>query len=211
MAINNSIRKFIPEKLREKLRDQKLPMLLLRYALENEWFCKKYNGINDLTVLTDSTVTIEIEDMKFHLPSLRDIDIISEVIIDRRYNYRYEFKAGDTMIDIGAHVGVFSVLAAKMCGQKSLIIALEPEPSNQRLLEENISTNNVKERVIVIKGAVGSIEENRNFYLSKYSQDHSFQGIDQTDKAINKFMTVKMHTIDSIVEQLHLSTLILLK
>lgn len=45
------------------------------------------------------------------------------------------------VVDVGAHVGYFSLLAAKKVGPKGRVYAFEPEESNYRLLEENIELN----------------------------------------------------------------------
>ena len=50
-------------------------------------------------------------------------------------------KPGMTFVDIGAHVGLFSVPAASCVGPSGRVFAFEPDPSNRQLLEANIESN----------------------------------------------------------------------
>lgn len=61
---------------------------------------------------------------------------------------------GATFVDVGANIGVFSLMAASIVGSGGRVIAIEPNPSNCRLIgmgaHENGFTN-----VEIIPGAVG--------------------------------------------------------
>lgn len=46
---------------------------------------------------------------------------------------------GDVFVDIGAHIGTFSLLAAHIVGIKGHVYAFEPTPSTYKILEENLS------------------------------------------------------------------------
>jgi FkbM family methyltransferase len=54
---------------------------------------------------------------------------------------RWRLQPGMTFVDVGAHVGYFSVLASTHVGEHGAVIAFEPDPSNFRLLEENLRRN----------------------------------------------------------------------
>lgn len=47
-------------------------------------------------------------------------------------------RPDDCFIDIGAHLGLFSLLAARRIGPQGKVIAVEPDPINTRLLARNI-------------------------------------------------------------------------
>ena len=42
---------------------------------------------------------------------------------------------GDTFLDVGAHIGFFSVIAAKLVGPKGRVVAFEPEEDNLQSLK----------------------------------------------------------------------------
>lgn len=47
-------------------------------------------------------------------------------------------KEGDTFIDIGAHVGIYSMLAGELVGEKGEVHSFEPTPWTYSLLQENV-------------------------------------------------------------------------
>jgi FkbM family methyltransferase len=48
---------------------------------------------------------------------------------------------GDGFIDVGAHVGYFSLPAARKVGESGRVIAIEPTPSSAAILRENVALN----------------------------------------------------------------------
>jgi FkbM family methyltransferase len=62
---------------------------------------------------------------------------------------------GDTFIDVGAHIGWFTTVAARSVGAVGQVIACEPYPSNAALLKNNLVRNNCK-NVRVVEAAIGS-------------------------------------------------------
>lgn len=62
-------------------------------------------------------------------------------------------KPEDTVLDIGANIGYYTVLAGKAVGQKGRIIAFEPDRENNILLDKNITLNKLT-NVTVINKAV---------------------------------------------------------
>ena len=53
-----------------------------------------------------------------------------------------EIKSDDVVIDVGAHIGYFTLLFAKLVGPKGKVFSFEPEPKNFELLKKNIEINN---------------------------------------------------------------------
>jgi FkbM family methyltransferase len=47
-------------------------------------------------------------------------------------------EPGFTVLDVGAHVGYFATLAARLVGPAGRVVAIEPDPLNFELLEANI-------------------------------------------------------------------------
>jgi FkbM family methyltransferase len=57
--------------------------------------------------------------------------------------------AGDLVVDVGANIGWYSVVFARLVGERGSVIAFEPHPRNYELLTNNIRRNGVDERVTV--------------------------------------------------------------
>lgn len=60
------------------------------------------------------------------------------------------FSPGDIVYDIGANVGVFSLIAASIVGGTGAVIAFEPGVTSYSQLCENIHSNNLSERIFPI-------------------------------------------------------------
>lgn len=63
---------------------------------------------------------------------------------------------GDTVLDIGANVGWFTLLAAKFGGRHAEIHAFEPRPDTARMLKRTISDNGLRDQVHVWEYALSN-------------------------------------------------------
>ena len=52
---------------------------------------------------------------------------------------RSVLQEGDFFVDVGAHVGYFSVMAAQIVGETGSVMAFEPHPENVQLLSKNLA------------------------------------------------------------------------
>jgi FkbM family methyltransferase len=50
-------------------------------------------------------------------------------------------KPGDTVFDIGANIGFYSVLFSNWVGSRGRVVAYEPDPTNLKLLQRNLELN----------------------------------------------------------------------
>jgi FkbM family methyltransferase len=73
-------------------------------------------------------------------------------------------KEGMNVVDVGAHIGTYTVIAAEKVGANGNIIAIEPEIQNYRRLIENIRLNNFK-NVITENIALADHEGVEKLYL----------------------------------------------
>ena len=63
---------------------------------------------------------------------------------------------GDSAIDVGGHVGFFTMQMAAMVGPAGRVYAFEPFDANADLLERSIGENGFQERVLFQRAAVGA-------------------------------------------------------
>ena len=64
-------------------------------------------------------------------------------------------KYGGCLYDVGAHIGFYSMVGARLVGEAGKIFAFEPDPSNIALLEENVARNHLMQ-VTCVRKAVWS-------------------------------------------------------
>lgn len=94
-----------------------------------------------------------------------DRSVLKEVWIKEIYDkHNVRVEKGDTVIDIGGHIGIFSVYAAHL-SQTGKVFAFEPFIENYKRLE-NHKIINQKENLQVYNKGVANIEGTQTLYLS---------------------------------------------
>ena len=143
------------------------------------------------------SIFIDSPQAKVLTPGRPDWWVFVEIFHYEVYDRASRPQRGDVVIDVGAHVGMFAIKAARQVGDEGLVIAIEPEPENLRLLEQNIRGNNLG-NVIVVGKAAGESPDRGRLYLADDSYGHSLAG--QT----HKFLDVEIDSLDNIVSGLKL-------
>lgn len=80
-------------------------------------------------------------------------------------------KEGDTVVDLGANIGYFTILAAKLVGRNGKVFAFEPGPKNFEYLSKNIELNNYQ-NVKVEQKAVSDRNGKTKLFLCPYDSGH---------------------------------------
>jgi FkbM family methyltransferase len=88
------------------------------------------------------------------------------------YAFRHILKEGDVAVDVGAHWGYFTLLAAKLCGPSGKVFAFEPHPRNLALLMRNIHANGLT-NVAAIQKAVSDKCAVERLFTSHFTAGHS--------------------------------------
>lgn len=65
-------------------------------------------------------------------------------------------KKGDTVVDLGANMGYFTLLASRLVGETGKVYAFEPEPVNYALLLKNLELNGY-DNVVPVQKAVSNV------------------------------------------------------
>lgn len=114
-------------------------------------------------------------------------------------------RKGNIVIDVGAHIGAYTVRSAKIIGDKGKVIAIEPHPDNLKYLESNIRINNLN-NVYVEKVALLSSRKKIRLYYDEESTDGSSIMFKQ-----NKGIEVEGTTLDEITRKYNLKKIDLIK
>lgn len=78
-------------------------------------------------------------------------------------------SAGGNFIDVGANLGYFTCLLSRLAGSKGHVLAVEPEPANFRLLQQNVEANGLT-NVSTVQVALG--EQPGEVSLNLYKQSN---------------------------------------
>ena len=116
-------------------------------------------------------------------------------------------KEGDIVVDIGAHMGRYTIIGAKRVGAQGKVVAIEAHPGNFEMLNRNIKLNQLT-NVIPLNYAVYSKETKIKLYLpdeeSGYTMHHSIMSnyvfTKYKDKTEDKFVEVSANTLDYFLQ-----------
>ena len=114
----------------------------------------------------------------------------------------FSVEKSDVVIDIGAYIGTFSVLAGKK-GAK--VFSFEPIPDNFKLAAENIRLNGLK-NVDLSPFGVAGISEDRRFFVPKSALDSC-----NLYNKLDNYVDVKCLTLKDIFKDKNLTCIDLLK
>jgi len=99
-------------------------------------------------------------------------------------------KPGMTFVDVGAHIGYYSLLASIKVGPKGKIYSFEPEPNNYNFLIRNIMLNDCK-NIFAIQKAVADFTGKANFVIAPYSVSHSLY----PDETVPNIATIQVEVV----------------
>jgi len=74
-------------------------------------------------------------------------------------------KKGDVVVDVGANIGYYTLIFAKLVGNDGKVFSFEPEPTNFNLLKKNVEINGYK-NVVLIKKAVSTKTDKTMLYIA---------------------------------------------
>ncbi len=97
---------------------------------------------------------------------------------------RKEVKKGDVVLDIGANIGYYTLIFAKLVGKKGRVFAFEPDPTNFALLKKNISINGYKNVILVPKAVAGKTERRKLYLIKDNPGGHRLYDSPQSDRSL---------------------------
>jgi FkbM family methyltransferase len=109
---------------------------------------------------------------------------------------RRHVKTGMSAYDVGAHMGYFALVLAKLVGPNGRVLAFEPDPRNLEALRTNLVTNGIT-NVSVTAAAVADESAEVTFATFPFSSVSHIA--DSRTPADARRITVKAITLDSFV------------
>lgn len=119
-------------------------------------------------------------------------------------------KQGDVIIDIGANIGCFTVLASSLVGNSGRVISIEPDPETYKQLLFNIELNNLS-NVTPLNLAITSENKPIVLHVSPNSLYTSIYTEIDKRQLTGKIITVNSLTIKSLINEVKIETIQLLK
>ena len=119
--------------------------------------------------------------------------------------FKQVVKEGDVVVDLGANLGYYTLLAARLVGEKGKVYAFEPEPINYSLLLKNIELNGY-DNVVAVQKAVSNVAGKVRLFLDKkdtgahtiYQPDDEREFTEVESVILDDFFKDKEHPINVI-------------
>lgn len=166
-------------------------------------------NLNKLQIMEINTYKIEYYGKKvlFYLPNKEDH--IQHIIQSTNSFYEIDMlrdllkfvPMGGVAIDVGANIGNHTLFFSLICGLKT--IAFEPSKKSRKILEKNVSINNLDGKVEIFPFALGSVNEEATII---YPDDHN-DGMARVVKKSNEGEVV----VVKILDEYKLENIVLLK
>ena len=147
---------------------------------------------------TSPLTSVEMGGVRFRMPS-RYVPAYLEQPFDPLTTQRVRtyLRPGMTMVDVGAHIGYYTLLAAARVGPRGRVFAVEPAEENVALLRENLARARAG-HVTVLPFAAGGSDAVRSFAITDSSDTHGFyqHPLQPTVRTVQ----VQQRALDGVIE-----------
>lgn len=106
-------------------------------------------------------------------------------------------RTGAVVLDIGAHIGLFSVIASEISGNTGKVFAFEPSPSTLAFLNKTISINKKDNIIFPVQQAMSNEIGKLTFFVSDDKIDNSNSLVSYKDDRKLTGIEVEVNTIDN--------------
>lgn len=163
-----------------------LRVFYYRFFLKVKVWQPSYDVINKIY-----KVKLDGIELYFYQPPFFDIEF---AVLD--YLKAQPLKNGKVIVDAGSFIGTFAIYAAKLY-PKSLIVALEPDPTNYQALLENVKLNKLT-NVFTLNQGLWKESRELNFNTGEGERSSFIFSESQAGKII----PIATITLDNLYEQL---------
>jgi FkbM family methyltransferase len=160
--------------------------------------CEERDGANGLCLWSTPAGSFWMPDRPESGGALADM--ISEQSFNQYGGPDKGVRCGDTVIDCGANVGVFTRYALE--AGASLVLALEPSPATAVCLRRNLSAEIEAGRVLIFDGGAWSSDAVLAMYFGDSPSGDSV--LETNGKDRRRGAAVRLAPIDQIAERFHL-------
>lgn len=112
---------------------------------------------------------------------------------------------GDTILDVGAFLGIYAVLEARFAGPRGRVVAVEPTPWSASIARRHVEFNaGANAPIVVVEAAVGEEDGQADFYEYREPYVNALErAVDVSGPATTR--TVRAVTIDHVCSEMRLA------
>lgn len=159
-----------------------------------------------------SKIYLKKSDFKGHSMYYRlgsnDKSVIDDVITNNEYlDYNLNINENSTILDIGGHIGSFTIQAAKIA-KNGIIYTFEPFINNFNLIKKNIEVNNLKNVELY---NVGILDEDKtvDFFIS--NANTGMHSTIPSKNSNSKILKINCLSLDKFIKDNKLKSIDLIK
>lgn len=167
--------------------------------LERRWIVHSSDSVFVRRGVQGSEMFLDATDLGISLDLARD-GIREPVMTDVYQQSLAEFASGDgalTVVDVGANIGYYALMAVTTVDSDVSVLAIEPEPRNVDTLEMNVHLNEFEDSITIRNHAVGATERTAQLIVSDRSNLHAIDDDFGGESAID----VPVGTLDDVVAE----------
>jgi FkbM family methyltransferase len=177
-----------------KIKHSKLGPFLVKFGIRKWTFARELYGsltkikvdkplnLDGFKIFIDSNDSLELLRKKNFYENNKEVEIMKKIV-----------KKGDIVLDIGANIGIYSLLLAKLVGETGKVYSFEPDPQNFDTLLKNIKINRY-ENIIAINKAISKKTGKIKLYLAEWNKgDHRIYPSDEK----RKFLEIEAVNLDN--------------
>ena len=177
-------------------------MRIKSMARSVKWTGKKIDYVEE-----DGVYKATIGKQAWYIPSKDRMQCIWALdFIKSHERYLHILKEGDTVIEVGAASGEYTIPVAKIIGEKGQIHAFEVEPAGFLCLEKNLALHNISN----VKPVNKAVSDESNKTLDLSFEKGTLSGSTFHDDLTEK-LSVKTITIDDYVSSMGIEKVDVLK
>src|ERR671918_578302 len=131
-------------------------------------------------------------------------DLINMTIREDEIIELFTPKEGGVVIDIGAHIGRYTIISSKRVGANGKIVAIEANPSNFEMLNRNVQLNRL-ENITTLNYAAFSKETKLKLYLPAgdiFTKYNTIMSDWVWVKPEDKYVEINANTLDNLLQQI---------
>jgi len=129
-------------------------------------------------------------------------DFVNMTIREEEIIQHFQPRRGDIVVDVGAHMGRYTLIASKRVGLNGRVIAIEANPDNFQMLNSNVKLNQLT-NVTSLNCAVYSQETKIKLYLAGARMGQTIYDtimVERANEGREKFVEINANTLDYLLQ-----------
>jgi FkbM family methyltransferase len=146
---------------------------------------------------------IEVQGSKMYIDT-QDIGVAPYLLLWGVYEknetavFQKIVKQGMTVVDVGANIGYYTLMAAQLVGDTGTVFAFEPDKRNFEILSRNVALNGCSNVILVPKAVSAKSGRERLFVDKNNLGGHS---LSKTNVNVDSVLMVEVTSLDEFFEK----------